>query len=94
VPGKRPQGRSLPDAHAVDQYYADKGAWPPSLEDLMSSGYMRKIPEDPFTMSASTWQTVPSEPDPGNPTAAPGVYAVRSGSDATALDGSKYSEWN
>jgi len=79
---------------AIDQYYADKGAWPASLEDLVSGGYLRKIPVDPFTQSESTWQTVPSEPDPGNPTAAPGVYAVRSGSDGTALDGSKYAEWN
>jgi len=78
---------------AIDQYYADKGTYPPALEDLVSAGYMRKVPDDPFTMSASTWQTVPSEPDASNPTAAPGVYDVKSGSDATALDGSKYADW-
>ena len=53
---------------------------------------MRKVPDDPFTKH-DTWQTVPSEPDPNNPTAAPGVYDVKSGSDATALDGTKYSDW-
>jgi general secretion pathway protein G len=78
---------------AIDQYYADKGMYPAALEDLVSGGYMRKVPDDPFTMSASTWQTVPSEPDASNPTAAPGVYDVKSGSDATALDGSKYADW-
>jgi general secretion pathway protein G len=78
---------------AIDQYYADKGMYPGALEDLVSGGYMRKVPDDPFTMSASTWQTVPSEPDASNPTAAPGVYDVKSGSDATALDGSKYADW-
>jgi len=78
---------------AIDQYYADKGMYPAALEDLVSGGYMRKVPDDPFTMSSSSWQTVPSEPDANNPTAAPGVYDVKSGSDGTALDGSKYADW-
>jgi general secretion pathway protein G len=78
---------------AVDQYYADKGMYPGTLDELVSAGYLRRVPDDPFTMSSSTWQTVASEPDPANPTAAPGVYDVKSGSDATALDGTKYSDW-
>ena len=78
---------------AIDQYYADKGSYPEALDSLVSDGYIRKIPTDPFTLSASSWQTVPSEPDPANPTAAPGTYDVKSGSDATALDGTKYSDW-
>jgi general secretion pathway protein G len=78
---------------AIDQYYADKGQYPGTLDELVSSGYMRRVPDDPFTMSNSTWQIVASEPDPTNPTAAPGVYDVKSGSDAAALDGSKYSDW-
>jgi general secretion pathway protein G len=78
---------------AIDQYYADKGKYPEALEALVSDGYLRKIPEDPFTKSADTWQSVPAEADPSNPTAEPGVYDVKSGSDATALDGTKYSEW-
>jgi general secretion pathway protein G len=78
---------------AIDQYYADKGQYPGTLDELVSSGYMRKVPDDPFTMNASTWQTVASEPDPNNPNAPPGVYDVKSGSDATALDGTKYSDW-
>jgi len=78
---------------AIDQYYADKGQYPSTLEALVSDGYMRKMAEDPFTKSASTWQTIPAEPDPNNPTAEPGVYDVKSGSEATALDGTKYAEW-
>ena len=77
----------------IDQFYADKGQYPGTLDELVSSGYLRRVPDDPFTMSNSTWQVVPSEPDPTNPTAAPGVYDVKSGSDATALDGTKYSDW-
>ena len=78
---------------AIDQYYADKGQYPGTLDALVSDGYLRSVPVDPFTKSADTWQTVLSEPDPNNPTAAPGVYSVKSGSDGTAIDGSKYADW-
>lgn len=78
---------------AIDQYYADKGKYPASLDALASEGYLRKIPEDPMTRSAETWQTVPAEPDPSNPSAEPGVYDVKSGAEGTALDGTPYAEW-
>jgi general secretion pathway protein G len=78
---------------SIDQYYADKGQYPSTLDALVSDGYLRKIPEDPFTKNSTSWQTVPAEPDPNNPVAEPGVFDVKSGSDGTALDGSKYAEW-
>jgi general secretion pathway protein G len=78
---------------AIDQYYADKGKYPASLDTLVSDGYMRKIPEDPITKSADTWQTEPAEPDPANPSAEPGIYNVKSGAVGTGLDGSSYSDW-
>ena len=78
---------------AIDQYYADKGQYPTTLDALVTDGYLRKLPDDPFTKSSTTWQAVPAEPDPNNPTAEPGVYDVKSGSDRTALDGSKYADW-
>jgi general secretion pathway protein G len=78
---------------AIDQYYADKGQYPSTLDSLVSDGYLRKLPEDPFTRNSTSWQTVPAEPDPNNPVAEPGVYDVKSGSDATALDGTRYAEW-
>ncbi|MBI3490486.1 MAG: prepilin-type N-terminal cleavage/methylation domain-containing protein [Acidobacteria bacterium] len=78
---------------AIDQYYADKGQYPSTLDALVSDGYLRKIPDDPFTKSNSSWQTVPAEPDPNNPTAESGVFDIKSGSDATAMDGSKYADW-
>jgi len=62
---------------AIDQYYSDKGEYPTSLQDLVSQKYLRSVPVDPFTNSADTWREVPAEPDPGNPTAQPGVYDVR-----------------
>jgi general secretion pathway protein G len=78
---------------AIDQYYADKAKYPASLDALVSDGYMRKIPEDPITKSPDTWQTEPAEPDPGNPSAEPGIYNIKSGAAGTALDGSSYSDW-
>jgi general secretion pathway protein G len=77
----------------LDQYYADKQKHPQTLEELVEGGYLRAIPKDPFTGSADTWELVQAEPDAANPTAELGIYNVRSGSDRTALDGSKYSEW-
>jgi general secretion pathway protein G len=78
---------------AIDQYYADKNKYPSSLDALVSDGYLRKIPEDPITKSTDSWQTVPAEPEPGNATAEPGIYDVKSGAQGTSLDGSAYSDW-
>jgi len=78
---------------AIDQYYADKGKYPSSLDALVSDQYLRRIPEDPFTKSADTWQTIPAEPDPGNPSAEPGIYDVKSGAQGQALDGTSFSDW-
>jgi general secretion pathway protein G len=78
---------------AIDQYYADKAEYPASLDELASSGYLRTIPVDPFTRTRDSWQTVLAEPDVNNPTATIGVYDVKSGSDGTALDGTRYADW-
>ena len=78
---------------AIDQYYADKNKYPPSLDALVQDKYMRTVPVDPFTNSADSWQTTMAEPEPGNPSAEPGVYDVKSGSDSMALDGTRYADW-
>ena len=78
---------------AIDQYYADKTQYPATLDDLVTAGYLRSVPKDPITNAVDSWQSVPSEPDPNNPSATPGVYDVKSGSDQTAIDGSRYADW-
>jgi general secretion pathway protein G len=78
---------------AIDQFYADKTKYPADLAELVSEGYIREVPSDPLTKSKDTWQTVQAEPDPNNPSAV-GIYDVKSGSDATALDGTRYADWN
>ena len=78
---------------AIDQHYADKNAYPPSLDALVTDKYLRAIPIDPFTNSAETWQTTMSEADPANPSAQPGIFDVKSGSERTAIDGTQYANW-
>src|SRR6185503_6058411 len=78
---------------AIDQYYADKNKYPGSLEDLVNEKYMRAVPQDPFTQSTDTWQTTMSDPDPSNPSQQSGISNVKSGSEQTGLDGSRYADW-
>lgn len=78
---------------AIDQYFADKGQYPASIQTLVSEGYLRSVPLDPITRSTDTWTTTPAEPDPSRPSTDTGIYDVKSGSDGTALDGSRYADW-
>lgn len=78
---------------AIDQFYADKNKWPADLADLASAGYIREIPIDPMTKSKDTWTTTQAEPDANNPASQTGIYAVKSGSDRVALDGTRYADW-
>ena len=73
---------------AIGKYYADKGKYPQTLESLASDKYLRKVPLDPITDSASTWLVV--SPDDPQKT---GVFDVRSGAPGKALDGSEFSTW-
>jgi general secretion pathway protein G len=75
----------------IDQYYADKGKYPESLEALMEQGYLRAIPADPMT-GAADWTVVPAEPDPDNPDLT-GIYDVKSSSTGVSASGTPYSEW-
>ena len=76
----------------IDQYYVDKGQYPPSIETLVEEGYLRKLPEDPFTRS-NDWTPVFAEPDPDRAAEPPGVYDVKSASELQSLAGTLYNEW-
>jgi len=84
--------------NVIDQYFTDKGKYPDSLQALVDDGYIRKIPVDPMTDKDSTWvevQAAGTEQGGGADSGEDqgGVGDVHSGSDATALDGTAYSEW-
>ena len=79
----------------LDQYKADKGRYPESLEVLVSEHYIRKVPIDPFTKSPDTWELVFEEPDSADAASEepPGIIDVKSGAPGTALDGTAYNTW-
>ena len=74
---------------AIDKFLADRGRYPATLEELAEKRYLRKIPPDPITESASTWQAIA----PPDPTSDAGVYDVRSGASGKSLDGEAYENW-
>jgi len=75
----------------IDQYAADKGKLPQSLDDLVTSQYMREIPEDPITQEKD-WDAVPGE-DPSSAEGGSGIIDVHSKSTDVATDGRPYREW-
>ena len=75
----------------IDQYAADKGKLPQSLDDLVSAGYMREIPKDPITDNRD-WNIVTGE-DPYSTEGSSGVTDVHSSSPDTSTEGTPYSEW-
>lgn len=77
----------------IDQYFADKGHYPESLETLVTDGYLRTVPIDPFTDSNSTWQTVEAAASPLGGENPPGIFDVKSGAPGVGKDGVPYNEW-
>ena len=75
----------------LDQYAADQGRYPDSLQALVDEKYLRSLPVDPFTRSSDTWIEVREEVADSGESA--GVFDVHSGSDLVALDGTAYNTW-
>ncbi len=78
----------------IDQYTVDKQEAPQSLQALVSAGYLRLLPVDPFTGSTQTWEVVFEDNVVMSPDqTVPGLVDVRSGSSLTSLSGEPYSSW-
>jgi len=75
----------------IDQFAADKGRLPQSLDELVSEGYMREVPLDPFT-GQKDWAIVTGE-DPNSLTGESGMTDIHSASAETSSEGTAYSEW-
>ena len=73
---------------AIDKYYSDRLRYPDTLEELVTARYIRKLPVDPFTQSATSWVAVPP-PD----TALGAVADIRSGAKDKARDGTWLKDW-
>ena len=76
----------------IDQYFADKGYYPASLQALVDEKYIRKLPVDPITRQAD-WEEVPADTgtnvDPNQPA---GVWDVKSRAQGQTEDGVGYGE--
>jgi general secretion pathway protein G len=76
----------------IDQFYADQGKFPDSLNELVDKRYLRELPKDPFTGNKD-WITLapPASSDGSAPQN--GVYDVKSGSNLVGANGIPYNEW-
>jgi general secretion pathway protein G len=71
---------------AIDKHVADTGRYPQSLQALVEKRYLRKLPIDPLTGRADTWELATAS-DGG------GVADVHSGEKGNGSDGTPYSSW-
>ena len=76
----------------IDEYTYDKQKAPQSLQDLVTEGYLRQVPEDPITGS-NEWKVIMEDALTMVNQTEPGIYDVRSRSDKTSSEGTPYSEW-
>ena len=72
---------------ALDKFYGDKGAYPQTLDALVSERFLRAIPADPITERIDTWIVVP----PPSPLQG-GVYDVHSGAEGVTVAGVPYGQ--
>jgi general secretion pathway protein G len=72
---------------AIEQYQADRGAWPKNLDDLVDKSYLRAVPRDPITERNDSWIVIPPEDEED------GVYDVKSGAEGAGVDGVPFIEW-
>lgn len=70
---------------SIDKFQADRGRGPTDLSELVTAHYLRELPVDPVTDSASTW--VPVQVD------GVGVHDLHSGAPGNGADGTPYASW-
>ena len=76
---------------AIDQYAADKGKLPQSVEDLVSAKYLREKPIDPIR-EETEWNEIQGE-DPNSTEAQSGLKDVQSLAEGEGTDGVAYSKY-
>jgi general secretion pathway protein G len=79
--------------NAIQQYTLDKAAGPQSLDDLVSSGYLREVPTDPMTRGHE-WHTDFDNVLLSTEQTSPGITDVHSTSDGVSpFENTPYSSW-
>jgi general secretion pathway protein G len=77
----------------ISQYTLDKQKAPQSLEDLVTAGYIKQIPVDPFTGKNDSWTVEQEEYSLSVDQQDTGITDVHSGSALTSSSGTAYSSW-
>src|ERR1700676_1187183 len=77
----------------IDQFYADQGKYPDTLQEMAEKKYLRDVPKDPFTRANDTWAPIPPPATEGQQDIKGSVYDVHSGSPVIGSDGKPYNEW-
>lgn len=76
----------------IDQYFADKGYYPMSVDVLVEENYLRKVPVDPI-LNAPEWDEIPADSESSlDPSQPPGIWDVKSLASGETLDGKSYAD--
>jgi general secretion pathway protein G len=76
---------------AIDQYGADKGKLPQSLNDLVADKYLQEVPIDPVT-EKNEWKEVMDE-DKLSPDGGQGLVNIKSVAEGADSDGKQYVDY-
>ena len=76
----------------IDQYFADQGKYPDSLQEMADKKYLKSVPVDPFTKDKTSWVIMAPPPTEGQDIKG-SVYDVHSASPLIGSDGTPYNEW-
>ncbi len=76
---------------AIDQYGADKGKFPQSIEDLVTDKYLHEVPVDPITEERE-WDPKMGE-NTNSPDGGQGLVDVKSMAEGTDSDGKQYADY-
>jgi general secretion pathway protein G len=76
----------------IDQYTLDKKKAPQALDDIVTAGYLKVVPKDPFT-NETNWTLEQEDATTAADEQEPGIIDVHSSSNLTASDGTAYSSW-
>ncbi|MEX1841648.1 prepilin-type N-terminal cleavage/methylation domain-containing protein [Enterobacter cloacae] len=69
----------------LDQYRRDRFVSPEKLDELVTDGYLRQLPVDPFTQKRTTWEV--KTDDDGQ------ITDIHSGSTKKSQSGESYASW-
>jgi prepilin-type N-terminal cleavage/methylation domain len=77
---------------AIDQFTADKGKLPQSIDELVEQKYLRDKPVDPMNDNSTEWDQIMGD-DPNDPDGGQGMIDVKSLAEGEDSDGRPYKEY-